>query len=208
MYADDNGGNFSGATWNPSIPKDTVSIADRTSTDDDVSWLYPSYVKAFGSYVCPSTQNSIRSTTVTKPNGEVIISDLTDNAKSPKANGTSYEVFGVYKDNTVSPGPFIKKTQQSINNFQLTSGGAAGTGLPVGTRPGAAQIFVFTDGDDPAAIIDPNDINNWPDSMTDNHGADGQNFTFCDGHAEWVKRSRFDFVWSLSNDSNHKTVHP
>jgi len=45
-------------------------------------------------------------------------------------------------------------------------------------------------------------INNWPDSPTDNHGKYGQNFTFCDGHAEWVSQRKFMEVWNVSHDSS------
>lgn len=209
MYAEDSNGNYSGATWNPSYPLDTVSTSDRSGSDDDASWLYPNYVKSLGSYCCPSTQNSVRSTTFsTKPSGDKVLTDLINNASSPKANGTSYEVFGNFTDHTRSLNPTVKKTEKSVNSYTLTATGAAGTGLPVGTKPGASRIFLFTDGDDPAGIVDPNDINNWPDSSTDNHKNEGSCFTFCDGHSEFVKQKQFDAVWSASHDSNHKTTHP
>src|SRR6187549_2503388 len=66
LYAEDNDGHLSGSTWNPAY---TVSIySDRDVADDDLNWLYPTYMAAFPSYICPSTQNKIRTNTIVKPN--------------------------------------------------------------------------------------------------------------------------------------------
>jgi hypothetical protein len=70
----------------------------------------------------------------------------------------------------------------------------------LGSRPGAANVFMLTDGDDDSGA---GDFNNWPDPM-DNHGKDGQVFTFVDGHAAWVKRVNFLHVWNYSGDSNYE----
>jgi prepilin-type processing-associated H-X9-DG protein len=90
----------------------------------------------------------------------------------------------------------VKKKEASVSAYTIHNYAPA-----LGTRPGPTQIFLLTDADDTASVVDKNDINNWPDSMTDNHGPDGQNFTFCDGHAEWVSQRRFMHVWNLSHDS-------
>ena len=42
---------------------------------------------------------------------------------------------------------------------------------------------------------------NYPDPE-DNHGADGMNMNFCDGHAEFVPRKRWMEVWNFSQDTN------
>src|SRR5215218_4700700 len=51
LYAEDNNGNLSGASWNPSYIQPPGSPSDRDGSDDDLNWLYPNYVSAFGSYV-------------------------------------------------------------------------------------------------------------------------------------------------------------
>jgi prepilin-type N-terminal cleavage/methylation domain-containing protein len=188
LYAGDNDGNLSGASWNPTYAIGLGTLSDRSDADDDFNWLYPAYVRAFGSYVCPSTQNRIRTNTITKPNRTLAILDLMDNATTVKGFGTSYEVFGVFNSKAG------KKTEASVNNFTLRNY----VGGPPGTRPGASQIFLLTDADD---VSGAGDNNNWPDAM-DNHGVEGATFTFCDGHSEFVRRNKFMRVWNLCHDSN------
>jgi hypothetical protein len=192
MYADDFRGHYSGPSWLPNEiqPGDIPAGSDRSGSDDDLNWLFPTYVRALGSFVCPSTQNSVRPTTTAKTGypGEYVVSDLNNNAISTKANGTSYEVFGNFGVN--------KKTQKNIESFTINTY----TGLAKGTKPGASRIFLLTDGDDPDSTT-PGDENNWPDAM-DNHGISGSTFTFCDGHSEFVKRKRFLDVWNTCHDSN------
>lgn len=189
LYADDNNGNLSGASWNPAYYMPPGGASDRNGADDDLNWLYPRYVPAFGSYVCPGTQNFIRTNKIQNfLTRQLAILDLMNNADTMKAPGTSYEVFGVFNSNAG------KKTESSVNNYTLQKY----KGGPIGARPGPSQIFLLTDGDDTAL---PKDNNNWPDPM-DNHGAEGAVFTFCDGHSEFVSRKRFLHVWNTCHDSN------
>jgi prepilin-type N-terminal cleavage/methylation domain-containing protein/prepilin-type processing-associated H-X9-DG protein len=200
MYADDNNGHYSGASipGRYRIPANLAPFTDRDGADDDLNWLYP-YIRSFGSYVCPSTGNYVRTNTTTY-GGEQYITDLLDNAKNNKATGTSYECFGNF--NMVIQGTPVphKKTEKTVAAFELYVEPQY-TGLPTGTKPGPSRIFLLFDGDDDSG---PGDENNWPDPP-DNHGAAGANFTFCDGHAEWVPRKRYDFVRNTSQ--NGRTLH-
>jgi prepilin-type N-terminal cleavage/methylation domain-containing protein len=192
MYSLDNEGNFSGATWKPSLLP-TPAGTDRDGSDDDLNWLYPTYVKAFGSFVCPSTQNNIRSTaTANKPQppNDLVYKDLMDNINSLKGDGDSYECFGTFQG--------MKKTEKNINSFTIINSSR----VPKGTKPGASHVFLIVDGDDPVVLIDPNDVNNWPDSPTDNHGNRGFTFNFLDGHAAFVTQRHFDDVWNLGSDAS------
>jgi prepilin-type processing-associated H-X9-DG protein len=56
----------------------------------------------------------------------------------------------------------------------------------------------MVDEDDTIPAGNPNDINNYPDSKDDNHGADGGNMNFCDGHAQWISQKKWNATWSLS----------
>ncbi len=190
LYADDNNGNLSGATWNPSTFVATAK-SDRSGGDDDANWLYPNYIKNFGCYCCPATQNSIRPTTALKPQSatERVVVDLADNAVNTKNYGTSYEIFGVFS------GTGEKKTEHSLTGY-------ANVLYQPGTRPGPSRILLMADGDDTASL-GGSLHNNWPDP-DNNHGSSGTCMNFCDGHVEWVKISRFLEVWNMGMDDNNK----
>lgn len=205
LYADDNGGHYSGYGWYETPPALSETFqSDRTGSDDDLSWLYPNYIKSTDSYICPSTRNSIGTNTITKPNGEKTLRDLCNNGSGPTGTGTSYECFGNFTDRTVRAGGITqKKTERTVAAYTCKNY------VPMmDQKPGPSQIFVITDADDPYAGVDPNDKNNWPDSKSDNHQAEGQNFTFCDGHAEWVPQKRFMHVWNISHDSARSELNP
>jgi len=200
LYAEDNNGHYSGASL-PSrftIPPNLAQYTDRTDSDDDLNWLYPSYVKSFGSYVCPSTQNYIRTNT-TIAGGKTYITDLFNNGLDKKSAGTSYECFGSW-NGVVGTVVYGKKTEKSVAAFMLTAD-AKYNGLGPGTRPGPTRIYLIHDGDD---VTVDRDTENYPDP-TDNHGAAGANMSFCDGHAEFIKRARYDFVRNANG--NGTTLH-
>jgi prepilin-type N-terminal cleavage/methylation domain-containing protein len=201
LYAQDFTGNLTAPTWNPPsfVPTET---SDRSGSDDDASWLYPTYVKPFKSYTCPGTQHSIRDKMVLKPTSatEMVVYDLTDNAVNKKAYGTSYEIFGTMSE--LPPGSSsaisIKKTERSVNSKTITRYPPA-----LGMKPGPSQILLMLDGDDTATENLGSTHNNWPDPE-DNHGATGTCMNFCDGHAQWVKRIDYMKVTNLSQDANNK----
>lgn len=186
LYAQDNKGDLVGSSWNP-IYLPHSPLSDRNAADDDFNWLYPRYVAAFGSFICPSTRHVVRTNMVEKPSRELAVMDLMNNAKGMTGPGTSYEIFGVF-------GGIGKKSEELVNRFTIKKY----VDGPIGARPGAAQVFLFTDADD---ISGPLDNNNWPDAM-DNHGAEGTVFAFCDGHSEFVTRRKFLRVWNLGSDSD------
>lgn len=199
MYADDNRGHYSGASVPTRFLLDLSlrAFTDRDETDDDLNWLYPTYVKSLGSYICPATQNFIR-TNITMVSGRPYITDLFDNGRTKSQSGTSYECFGSW--NTEINGiTYGKKKESSVAAFTLTVDGKY-TGLMPGTRPGPSRIYLLHDADDTA--IDK-DTENFPDAV-DNHGVHGANMVFCDGHAEFITRARYDFVRNAS--SNGRTL--
>ncbi len=192
LYADDNNGNLTGATWNPPTFVATAK-SDRDGADDDVNWLYPSYIRSFGTFICPSTQDFISPKTVQIPQGtKTVVVDLANNAVSPKApnnEGTSYEVFGVFS------GTGQKKTERTLTGYVNVL-------YLAGTKPGPSRILLMADGDDTSAYGGSKN-NNWPDP-DNNHGAAGTCMNFCDGHAEWVTIKHFLDVWNMGSDSNTK----
>jgi prepilin-type N-terminal cleavage/methylation domain-containing protein len=189
MYAQDFNGNYSAPTWVQKFTATTKS--DRSGSDDDASWLYPSYVKPFKSYVCPGTQNYIRTNAVEKPDGSAkVVEDLCNNGINRNAAGTSYEIFGTFNG--------TKKTEKSINSRMNTL-------YMAGTTPRPAQTLLFLDADDSSTSSSTtakgSAHNNWPDPE-DNHGETGTCMNFCDGHAQWIKRKEYLHVINLSQDSN------
>ena len=195
MYAQDFNGNLTAPTWWQTTFTPTA-YSDRSGSDDDFNWLYDSYIKPVKTYVCASTQNSIRTDKQyiqKKPfSSETYMVDLVDNAVNKKTFGTSYEIFGTMGDVKGS----IKKTERSISSKVLTKYTAA-----LGTKPGPSEIMLVLDGDDSAGEALGSTHNNWPDPE-DAHGAEGTCMNFCDGHAQWVKRINFLKVLNTSQDGN------
>jgi len=201
MYADDNGGDYCGVTWNPVYNKAEIKSPwqeNRHGVDDDLNWLYPSYVKALGSYVCPSTRNSVRTNTETVSIGgttKVVITDLKDNAANNNSVGSSYEVYGTFGSGSTAWG---KKSEKRVNAFVLQN-------VPgmVGMRPGPSQVFMIVDADDIGigSQKDPADNENYPDKM-DNHGEGGANMSFLDGHAAFIRAGQWLRTWNIGADSN------
>jgi prepilin-type N-terminal cleavage/methylation domain-containing protein/prepilin-type processing-associated H-X9-DG protein len=172
MYADENNGDLTSFGWNVTI---TCAGSDRDDSDDDLSWMYSKYVSGTKTFTCPSTKNVVSLTTRTGPTpGSTVLKDLVTKAAGKNAtNGHSFEVLGCFHGNN---GP--KKKQKTV------------------LYP--SDTFLMVDEDDPIPSGNPADVNNFPDSPADNHGKDGGNMNFCDGHASWITQKNWDYVWSYS----------
>jgi prepilin-type N-terminal cleavage/methylation domain-containing protein len=187
LYAQDFEGQLTAPTWNPPGKFTPTSDSDRSGSDDDASWLWPTYVRPFASYTCPGTQNTVRPDMYFKPDGSSkVVGDLVDNAINRKANGTSYEIFGTFSG--------VKKTEKTVNS-------RANTLYAAGTVPGPTRVLLFLDADDTSTTGMGSSHNNWPDPE-DNHGETGTCMNFCDGHAQWIKRKNYIEVVNLSQDGN------
>lgn len=198
MYANDYSGHYSSYTWfEPGFTP--TAYTDRSGSDDDLSWLYPHYVKSLSPFICPGTQNYLRTNLVDKrtvggaPTGEKVLADLCNDGISSKSAGTSYEVVGNFTLRMTGTGINTKKKVDTVNAFTICYYAPA-----IGMKPGPSRVFLITDGDGGSL----GGINNYPDGPYDNHGAAGQNLSFCDGHAQWVKQSKFLEVWNIGQDSN------
>jgi len=145
---------------------------------DGIKLLYPKFLRDFRVTMCPSTKNVVR-----KPD------DLLDNAKSAddSSGGHSYEMrtwmwadytfngFKPRKDHYYDPVAKTFKDRDPVKSARNVK------------RPFAMMLFGDADDDPPADK--PDGINNWPD-MYNNHGAEGVNQAYCDGHAEWTRTGR------------------
>jgi prepilin-type N-terminal cleavage/methylation domain-containing protein len=174
MYAQDNTGILCGSS--------------RSYYDDNLNWMYQNYARNLGVFICPSTRNTVR--TNLSGNGELL--DLQEFALSKDSTGYSYENFSWWrKQSTGGPeqtdgttGTQIRKTESRVQS-RAHQNVVDGLGLK-GTIPGPSRTWLTLDGDNYFSSDPVTRPNNYPDP-SDNHGADGGNANFCDGHAEWVK---------------------
>jgi prepilin-type N-terminal cleavage/methylation domain-containing protein len=188
----------------------------RNDGDDDQGWLYPTYVNNANSFICPDTQNFIRTTQYVNTVKSVYgvsyqyteLRDLAENyiAKNKLLGpGSSYELFGWwgYSDNINSTTfPSAIKTKANVMSWTFhwysTYNYIRGTYIGIPAGPSRACLYL----DEDNAYL--NSRNNIPDPI-DNHGADGGCVSFCDGHAEFVKakpESKYVTMIYLATDAD------
>jgi prepilin-type N-terminal cleavage/methylation domain-containing protein/prepilin-type processing-associated H-X9-DG protein len=187
--------------------------------DDDMNWLYPTYISALKSFTCPSTKNEVRPDTAPIPANKaynmtgssldqsgvtlytdrihgaaVYVIDLVANAGGrDQLYGSSYECSG-YLNSYLPTGNNIKSdgSQRKTQNH-CSPYVSKLTFLPytsAGQNIGPSDILIIYDADDRYAT-DPNRLNdNYPDKG-DNHGTAGGNMVFCDGHAQWITQKNY-----------------
>src|SRR5438309_1085128 len=139
MYADEFKGHLTQDSRSPYVP------GVRQDADDDVNWLYPRYIASLRTFICPSTQNVIRTnTTLDARTGERLITDLLNNAPNGRGpgNGMSYEIFGEIPSGRGDNAEF-KKTQNRVNGYRLQYAGNFN-----GLLPGPSAIWLIVDADD------------------------------------------------------------
>jgi prepilin-type N-terminal cleavage/methylation domain-containing protein/prepilin-type processing-associated H-X9-DG protein len=185
MYAQDFNGNLAGAS--------------KSYYDDNLNWIYQNYAKNLKLFVCPSTRNSVR------PDVDALgeVKDLQVLAADKESVGYSYENFlwwryegpakAGYGDESsgsaagLSPNQ-AKKTESRVGSRRHYSN----EGLNMkGEVAGPSRTWLTLDGDN--KFNTANTANNYPDK-SDNHGADGANANFCDGHAQWVKEKGKTYI--------------
>jgi prepilin-type N-terminal cleavage/methylation domain-containing protein/prepilin-type processing-associated H-X9-DG protein len=202
MYASDYSGHYTAPSWLPSEMSRLPADSDRTATDDDLSFLYPKFVPALKSFNCPSTKHTVRpDQLVTKASGEKVQADLVALAKAPLFFGLSYEVFGLFTGSGIDN---PKKTENRVTGFQIRSNHP----FYPNVKPGASQIFLMIDLDNGSTeppVLSKSGNSNFPDA-DDNHGKDGSNMNFCDGHASFIKRAKWLDIWNLSQGTQRQAT--
>ena len=205
--------------------------------DDDMNWLYPRYVPNVRSFQCPSTKNIVRETLVTTippflvspysalnqsgvplyadriHGNTTYLDDLVNNSTGKDGlTGTSYEVAGFL--NARSTGGLAnasptRKTQSVIAGYS-----AKLTQLPyiaAGEHLGPSDMWIIYDADDNAAVgaadYPVRKNGDYPDPG-DNHGNEGGNIVFCDGHAEWVSQKNYLRSFARGTDEYHDAIIP
>jgi prepilin-type N-terminal cleavage/methylation domain-containing protein/prepilin-type processing-associated H-X9-DG protein len=174
MYANDYRGHFTAPTWQTTL---NTYGSDRDDTDDDLSFLYPTYVSNPKSYLCPSTRNAIDlkrkiyGPTDTAMTGPTYLYDLVHKANSrQQTNGFSFETFGTFNGND---GP--KKTASTTRSPSI--------------------VNLSFDSDETHGA---NDKNNYPDAADDNHDRFGANMNFLDGHAAWITQNKWQSTMDVA----------
>jgi prepilin-type N-terminal cleavage/methylation domain-containing protein/prepilin-type processing-associated H-X9-DG protein len=188
LYADDFSGHLVADTR--TLGANTYRPNYREVSDDDVTWMVPLYISNPQSFVCPSTRNVVRTNTQLyvatgdPRSGERIYTDLINNAGGrDQINGHSYEVLGEVRSNKITQKFVVSYALQYNNNYQ-----------PNTFAPGPSGFWFMFDSDDGGT-------NNEIDAK-DNHGAEGANANYCDGHAAWVKRKEWRHQWNITRDAN------
>jgi len=200
--------------------------------DDDLNWLYPRYVENVRSFICPATKNSvsldaarIRSLLPNDPGpygvarnntGVLLYSDrmhgnsrylldLLDNAPGKNATvGHSYEVTGFFAGQNgsfISKTINVRKTQVTVEQHVYATVQAGGRYNFVGYKVSPADAWVFYDADDAGG---PDRANEDFPNPGDNHGSEGANVVFGDGHAEWVPRNKYVGSFIRGTDETHQ----
>ena len=198
--------------------------------DDDLNWLFPQYVSALGAFICPSTRNTVRDqrtpVTVTGPvtpndtdvptyaerlhGNDTYLLELANNASGKRGTvGHSYEVAGFMNARIApaAPGAMLRKTQSLITGYtyRLNNAGTFPQWNFAGQPAGPSLVWIIYDADDRDSLDSQRQNEDYPDAG-DNHGADGGNVIFTDGHAEWIPRSRYLESFFRGTDEWHDTI--
>jgi prepilin-type processing-associated H-X9-DG protein len=177
------------------------------SEDQDLNWLNTGYVDNPEMFICPSTQNYIRTNMgVNEFTGAVGLTDLLHLAANRgRTPGSSYQGFGFLGvgvdtwEQIPIPGGMktVNGIRKNLNNSLTYRHYHNAFGLK-GTIPGPSRLWIMIDQTLPGIWY-------YPDPQ-DNHGDAGAHVTFCDGHVEWLKRENYVFSYELSQDENRTGI--
>ena len=193
LYAeDDKDGSFTGMT---------------SYIDDNLGWLYPTYVSNTKSFTCPSTKNNVRPDVwdlnpFTNTRQLRDLKDFAGGSSGTVTNGHSFETFA-YMGLPDGNGNRVRKTQASVNSYARRID-VPNLGLQRGMVAGPSRNTLMYDGDD-LNPTKPGSVNDFPDKY-DHHGATGANANFCDGHAEWITSKKYLFVYEMAQDEGRSSV--
>jgi len=98
--------------------------------------------------------------------------------------GSSYEVAGFF-DGT---GRNIRKTENSVSGYSYGTTQGGGRYDLRGQHASLSDVWIIYDADDAGGV--GREHEDFPDAG-DNHGKDGGNVVFGDGHAEWISQKRY-----------------
>ena len=149
--------------------------------NDSLSALYPKYFTNLNTAVCPSTNNRVW---LFDGGTNLATNHLANNAPggpNDASGGHSYETRNLMWGGYTFPDGVTIPTKANIpalgnNPFTIKT---------TGNVHHPADVCLIMDADDEHN----GSPNNWPD-ISDNHGADGINISYCDGHVLWTPTGR------------------
>ncbi len=128
-------------------------------------------------------------------------------AGSKTGRGSSYEVSGFINGNNTVGGDYnVRKTQTVVAGYiykNILTYNVLGKSVTFnlkGQRASPTSIWLIYDGDDAVAYPPGKTSNNDFPDIIDNHGAEGGNVIFCDGHAEWVPQLRYPMLFAYGTE--------
>jgi prepilin-type N-terminal cleavage/methylation domain-containing protein/prepilin-type processing-associated H-X9-DG protein len=192
----------------PPTPYMGSDVGEGPASDDNLFVLwYSKFAKNTQIFTCPATQwklrtpqrvEKVRTTWGTRYDvytAGVVCNDFAHLAAytAHKGYGTSYEYNLWYSmgNNTTRVTWFHAKAPFDTGGVMKTVRAR---------RPAPAYSILMHDADDGGDIAGSNGsaINNWPERW-DNHGSEGMNILFADGHVVFVRRSDVDKAWEQQN---------
>ena len=188
MYATDFNGALTGCT---------------SYADDSMYWIYPAYVSGTKSYTCPSSLNTVRPDVYSPgAGGKPVLRDLADIAPTRMTQwGHSYEQFSWWYDYSTGTGTRKTETLVQTRKHKFNAFGLKDQVI------GPVNSWLMVDADDEVDPGPPNNYNDYPDAIN-NHGVEGANVNFADGHATWVPTKRYVFSYELSADQGRIGIFP
>lgn len=183
------------------------SLSAKTETrDQNLNWLYP-YVGSTRVFTCPATHNFIRTNIETfELTGETGFTDLFHLSNSRlRAPGASYIGMGftgvdvnVWQDIIVNGRTRringIRKNLSNIHSYVKFHNAFNLKGI----QPGPSGFWIMIDNTFPGRPFYPDNKNN--------HGSNGANVLFCDGHAKWIPTDQYVVTYELSQDENRTSI--
>ncbi len=205
-YADDDL-NWLYPAYIPNL-KSFVCPSTRNAVTNDVVNLLPNDTGPYG-----PGNSGVRLYTDRLHGNPRYVKSLLENAHGrTDTYGHSYEVAGYFcgeNGGRIDDAHNVRKTQRSVLShvYATPQGGTKYTYFKDGRRTSPSEAWIIYDEDDAGRLGDPDKgvgrpNEDFPDAG-DNHGADGGNVVFGDGHAEWVPRKKYVGSFILGTDEVH-----
>jgi len=169
MYSNDDKGKYYCYTRDPGVGAyDSWYVLHPypTNTGVPAGLIYgtPIYVRDFKAFICPSTENRVDNPSHLRDSAVSPVDQTGRHSYEPRMNMQPNITYpdGYTVPNAIAPETVVYKAQRNVKR--------------------GAENLAMTDADDKQFATD---FNNWPDPVN-NHGAQGFNMGFLDGHVSFT----------------------